>query len=159
MWFFFFCSYLTSLVSSVARNTNDWSAARLHLAQRDTSIRGRLYATLLAALSALYKCRRSKESEKEPAWGREATGMQQTSWPSDLFMAFLEGKKPRKDHEPACCTKWCARIYLPSNNARHKTRRGWGNASTPCEVIERLGSGNKRVLFGGTRKDFPCFLL
>lgn len=58
--YLFIFSDLRSLVSSVVRNMNDCSAAEFHLTQQDTSRRGRLHIMLLAGLSALYKCWRSK---------------------------------------------------------------------------------------------------
>lgn len=67
-------------------------------------------------------------------------------------MAFLEGRKPCNDHEPARCCKWHAYVYLASKNMRHEIYRGWENDSDPCEVIEWLESGNQRLLFGGARK-------
>lgn len=68
-------------------------------------------------------------------------------------MAVLEGKKPCKDHEPACCSKCCicAGIYLASKSTKHKIYRGWGNASTPCRVFELFESSQGRGLFRGTR--------
>lgn len=142
-----FCSDLRPLMSSVARNTNDWSTAGSHLTQQKGetghNTAGRFKPT---SVGGIRRGEKGEHGEERPQARNSLPDLVIYLWCS------WRGRSHAKITSLHAAVKWYAGVYLVSNNTRHKIYRGWGNTSSSCEAVELLESRNGQILSGGTRK-------